>query len=66
MARVNYAGEKRRKELEKQRKKEEKRQRKLSGTPENENEDGEQIEGESAVDAGESPAVTPPADSRDL
>lgn len=65
MARVNYAGEKRRKELEKQRKKEEKRQRKLSGTPENENED-EQIEGESAVDAGESPAVTPPADSRDL
>ncbi|MGI8821377.1 MAG: hypothetical protein ACR2ID_11005 [Chthoniobacterales bacterium] len=30
MARVNYSGEKRRKELEKQKKKEEKRQRKLA------------------------------------
>lgn len=30
MARVNYSGEKRRKELEKQRKKEEKKQRKLA------------------------------------
>ena len=37
MARVNYSGEKRRKELEKQKKKEEKKQRKLAnqaaGTP---------------------------------
>ena len=32
MARVNYSGEKRRKELEKQRKKEEKKQRKLANS----------------------------------
>jgi hypothetical protein len=46
MARVNYSGEKRRKELEKQKKKEEKKQRKLAnqavGTPDEDATEGEE------------------------
>ncbi len=54
MARPNYSGEKRRKELEKQKKKEEKKQRKLQNAS--------APVGEGSTDeAGESPADSAPA-----
>ena len=57
MARVNYSGEKRRKELEKQKKKEEKKQRKLANQAAGINTDAEDAEGdgtaEGEADAGE-------------
>ncbi|MDQ6808775.1 MAG: hypothetical protein M3Z64_05040 [Verrucomicrobiota bacterium] len=53
MARPNYSGEKRRKELEKQKKKEEKKRRKL--------ENASRPAGESSDDAVEEPAVPSPS-----
>ena len=52
MARPNYSGEKRRKELEKQRKKEEKKRRKLENTS-----SSAIGEASSSIDAGDQPAV---------
>lgn len=56
MAKPNYSGEKRRKELEKQRKKAEKKQRKLDNAAA-----GESSESEPETDAGEQPAVPSPS-----
>ena len=52
MAKPNYSGEKRRKELEKQRKKEEKKRRKLENA-------SSSVSETDAAEAGEAPAVAP-------
>jgi hypothetical protein len=55
MARVNYSGEKRRKELEKQKKKEEKKQRKLANKAAG-------VEADAGTDVPESEDATPAAE----
>ena len=60
MARVNYSGEKRRKELEKQRKKEEKKQRKLANSSAVSDESSTETDGVPA-DAAESSETTAPS-----
>jgi len=62
MARVNYSGEKRRKELEKQRKKEEKKQRKLAHTAGNSGDAPDETEGAAAdADASEETETASPS-----
>lgn len=56
MARVNYSGEKRRKELEKQRKKEEKKQRKLNNSSASTDESSTESDGQGSATEADAPA----------
>ena len=61
MAKPNYSGEKRRKELEKQRKKEEKKRRKLENASAPASDDAAANAEEPAADTDEQPPVTSPS-----